>query len=203
LFIDQICINQSDIQERNQQVALMEAIYKSAEHVIVWLGLSFPEGELIVRLINSLAAGACTVEQPLSHHIKKPVRETFCELSYWPRLWIGQEFVLAKRLQLVLGEHTIGDLDAYTAIDKDFKLLDMPKDLSNRSYAGWQRMHCLFSYRRNLTTYYSFNSCLTWKTVGILIRGTKCQEKRDYVYGVMGVINPLYRIPVDYNISPL
>ncbi|KAM0242332.1 hypothetical protein ACHAPO_000746 [Fusarium lateritium] len=38
LWADQVCINQYDIAERSQQVGVMNAIYKGAEHVLVWLG---------------------------------------------------------------------------------------------------------------------------------------------------------------------
>ena len=38
LWADQICINQDDVAERSQQVTLMNAIYKSAAKVLVWLG---------------------------------------------------------------------------------------------------------------------------------------------------------------------
>ncbi|OAQ66840.1 heterokaryon incompatibility protein (HET) domain-containing protein [Pochonia chlamydosporia 170] len=38
LWIDQICINQADIQERGHQVSLMAEIYSKADSVYVWLG---------------------------------------------------------------------------------------------------------------------------------------------------------------------
>ncbi|KAH7014589.1 heterokaryon incompatibility protein-domain-containing protein [Microdochium trichocladiopsis] len=38
LWVDQICINQSDLAERASQVMLMSQIYASATNVIVWLG---------------------------------------------------------------------------------------------------------------------------------------------------------------------
>lgn len=38
LWIDAICINQSDIKEREEQVARMAHIYKRARRVVVWLG---------------------------------------------------------------------------------------------------------------------------------------------------------------------
>lgn len=41
LWIDAICINQSNEQERSIQVRLMPEIYASAKSVIVWLGRSF------------------------------------------------------------------------------------------------------------------------------------------------------------------
>ena len=38
LWTDSICINQSDLHERNQQVRLMGQIYRKASTVLVWLG---------------------------------------------------------------------------------------------------------------------------------------------------------------------
>ncbi|KAK4635587.1 Heterokaryon incompatibility protein 6, OR allele [Fulvia fulva] len=38
LWIDAICINQSDLDERMQQVMLMSDIYRSASRTIIWLG---------------------------------------------------------------------------------------------------------------------------------------------------------------------
>jgi hypothetical protein len=40
LWIDQICINQNDPEEKSQQVPLMAQIYSGAEEVLVWLGLA-------------------------------------------------------------------------------------------------------------------------------------------------------------------
>lgn len=40
LWIDAICINQKSVAERNQQVALMTRIYRSATSVLMWLGQS-------------------------------------------------------------------------------------------------------------------------------------------------------------------
>ncbi len=38
LWVDSICINQSSIPERNEQVKIMAEVYTTAEQVIVWLG---------------------------------------------------------------------------------------------------------------------------------------------------------------------
>lgn len=38
LWIDALCINQEDLLERSQQVAIMRHIYRQADEVIVWLG---------------------------------------------------------------------------------------------------------------------------------------------------------------------
>lgn len=38
MWIDMLCINQGDVQERSEQVAIMKDIYTKAEQVTVWLG---------------------------------------------------------------------------------------------------------------------------------------------------------------------
>ena len=42
LWVDAICINQQDDNERNQQVALMGQIYSVAQHTVIYLGQSSP-----------------------------------------------------------------------------------------------------------------------------------------------------------------
>lgn len=38
VWVDQICINQDDLEERSQQVSVMGSIYSAAKRVIIWLG---------------------------------------------------------------------------------------------------------------------------------------------------------------------
>ena len=38
LWVDAICINQGDIEERNEQVSMMRDIYSSSQRVLIWLG---------------------------------------------------------------------------------------------------------------------------------------------------------------------
>jgi len=45
IWIDAICINQDDLQEKSQQIPLMGDIYSKAEAVYVWLGDGTPQTE--------------------------------------------------------------------------------------------------------------------------------------------------------------
>lgn len=56
LWADQICINQEDLHERGNQVQFMNAIYKHANHVLVWLGPDDKgEAEAAFGLVKDLA----------------------------------------------------------------------------------------------------------------------------------------------------
>lgn len=54
IWIDQLCINQSDLDERAQQVTMMGDIYSWAEEVIVWLGMPDDETALVWRILLEL-----------------------------------------------------------------------------------------------------------------------------------------------------
>jgi hypothetical protein len=45
IFVDAICINQADVQERASQVCQMREIYENAELVLGWLGVPFEDRE--------------------------------------------------------------------------------------------------------------------------------------------------------------
>lgn len=50
LWVDAVCINQCDDEERYQQVARMADIYSSAAKVVIWLG---PEADNSTAAIES------------------------------------------------------------------------------------------------------------------------------------------------------
>ena len=54
LWADAICINQQDIDERNQQVRMMRQIYEKARQVVIWLGDQADHSDLGMALIPKL-----------------------------------------------------------------------------------------------------------------------------------------------------
>jgi hypothetical protein len=52
VWIDQICINQNDVKERNHQVQKMKDVYSDAQRVIAWLGPLADDGELAIDAVQ-------------------------------------------------------------------------------------------------------------------------------------------------------
>lgn len=48
IWIDAICVNQSDLGERNAHVGMMCRIYRSCHEVLIWLGREGPETRLVL-----------------------------------------------------------------------------------------------------------------------------------------------------------
>lgn len=106
LWIDAICINQDDTEERDQQVQQMTNVYSQATHVKVWLGQSTRETRKAMTFLRHIEASGET-----STYLKSSLRNEsnwsslliLCGLDYWTRVWIVQEVGLAKDLQIFCG----------------------------------------------------------------------------------------------------
>ncbi|VTT67571.1 unnamed protein product [Fusarium fujikuroi] len=152
LWIDAICINQSDVDERNSQVRLMGSIYSSASCVISWLGLKddpidyvqqIKKARSLIELVRS-----CSTEELFSHLLDSPSKEYLEEVfedglyslqlvigerkyrpPYWRRAWIIQEVSLARVWKLQSGALCIseGDIEAVMEILQDPRIKSVMK----------------------------------------------------------------------------
>ena len=131
LWIDQICICQDRIKERNQQVALMGQIFKGARKVVVWLGDDYDDSKAGMQLAKQLLSIARY--QPLSglgtadlesHGLPKQGHRRWVALSlilrrpwFW-RTWVVQEVVLNPNVELVLGPSIVSwdELESIVAL---------------------------------------------------------------------------------------
>lgn len=52
IWIDAICINQRDVQERTRQVAQMDKVYRGAARVVIWLGRESNTSARVFRKLN-------------------------------------------------------------------------------------------------------------------------------------------------------
>ncbi|KAK3986625.1 heterokaryon incompatibility protein 6, OR allele [Cladorrhinum sp. PSN332] len=135
VWADAICINQENLDERNQQVSIMGKIYQSAHQTIVFLGdevavENMPENtEMAFNVIKALAKdGVEAAKKDSDHQVARLGKgeawtrygddgsstQTILGLDWWKRAWTAQEIVLAKRASLVMGPHQI-DWDLFSA----------------------------------------------------------------------------------------
>ncbi|KAK2589889.1 hypothetical protein QQS21_012429 [Conoideocrella luteorostrata] len=120
VWIDAICINQNDLEERGSQVGRMRDIYASAWHVVMWLGAEADNSDLALTTLRWLALltrakpaldtvyrQTKTVDaRPLFvkwSSYKSPFRKEIYKAlfslltrSYWTRMWILQEVASAR-----------------------------------------------------------------------------------------------------------
>ena len=119
-WIDAICIDQGDIDERNHQVGIMRQVYATAADVLVWLGVSTPQSDLAMDYVarqssssNGKSNGKSTgkilsnMEKYKDHQRwTNEEGEAFlrlCRKRYWSRVWIVQEIMNARHIIVFCG----------------------------------------------------------------------------------------------------
>ncbi|KAK0738107.1 heterokaryon incompatibility protein-domain-containing protein [Schizothecium vesticola] len=111
LWVDAICIDQSSISERNQQVRLMGDIYKLSLTVLIWLGEGDTKTDAILRRARKLDALCSFLYRS---QLTRPLEAIACHLfrliaisdlprEWFTRAWTFQELILANRPALVCG----------------------------------------------------------------------------------------------------
>lgn len=132
VWIDAICIDQGNLNERSYQVAFMDTIYTIASFTIVWLG---PEEDDSHHAIEMITAIGRRVEATSGHTFERrpdaPPREpdepilesmteempygekdlstiiTFLERPWFSRLWVRQEIALADSARVQCGRSLV------------------------------------------------------------------------------------------------
>lgn len=93
LWIDDLCIQQCDKEERNAQVSVMNMIYAAAAKLIIWLGPASDDSSLGVQLLTMLGAGSPYGKMPLLDRKELTALQNLLNRPWWTRVWIIQEVV--------------------------------------------------------------------------------------------------------------
>lgn len=194
-WIDAICIDQSNIAERNHQVSRMREIYSKASLVLVWLGL---DCEQSLRYIQAMQK----VDYEIFEHIQRrdpwhvteaPATLALRRNPYWARLWTLQEFTLAQELILASGTTFIHWDQAYPVLWNDrgpnFDPAAINRVINIRgSLRSWSVVEgpSLSDFIEN-------------------VRGLGCSEIRDRLFGIYGLVREgrCGILTVDYSLTPL
>jgi hypothetical protein len=125
IWIDQICINQDDLQERSQQVSIIGDIYRNCQCVLVWLGAT----ETLDVDFESVCLESNHLDEadeindatilPLQHRLEMISQsptftraflqnlKSLVDTAWFTRAWVFQEIVLPQNSKFILGEsHT-------------------------------------------------------------------------------------------------
>lgn len=160
IWLDAICINQDDIQERSHQVQEMKRIYSGAKCVYSWLGYDkpLPHTGVFVR-----------------HHTRQRGQlRCILQAEYWSRMWIVQEFILAKDVQLLLGRNRL----PYYELEKIIQDAPLIEE-STGILRSKSKIVALMSYRRAPKTFEAL-----FGTFGMLPRSVPL----DGVFALLGLL---------------
>ena len=146
IWIDAICINQKDVEERNVQVLRMRDIYQKAKRTVVFLGPSNAASDDAMNFINEsaqkipgvtknslwLSYPSSSIPDALSHaglhngtHIARfrAMKVGILDRAWWRRVWVVQEVAVARDVTVVCGlkETSWDSLDLFSWLLYSFR----------------------------------------------------------------------------------
>jgi hypothetical protein len=106
LWIDAICIDQCNIEEKDLQVTNIGQVFRDAVNVLVWLDEASIDGTLQPEILGLFTYENVTVGRTLDSQLSKyvdidSIHNGIMKCAYhvyWTRLWIVQELALANLL---------------------------------------------------------------------------------------------------------
>lgn len=107
LWVDAICINQSDNEEKSAQVPLMSFIYSRAKEVIIWLGDHKSPRWIEQASLSDYEVNWAVTRATDSWAVTKYWLYVLTQEEYWKRCWIVQEVTMASRLRLLSGRSSL------------------------------------------------------------------------------------------------
>ncbi|KAF2171567.1 hypothetical protein M409DRAFT_50983 [Zasmidium cellare ATCC 36951] len=214
LWIDALCINQGDVDERNHQVRIMSTIYQSAKRVLIWVGESGDGSKLVFDYMRKLrtkhkqdpyrdepddegaeqppfnfsyAKGRPTLQGELGEAFEK-----FCHRPWFSKTWVIQEFALSSPAVVVCG----GDKEQWSLLQEVYPGSRLGK--LNAIRTGVRGDPFLGGRRRGHAAESVFGPS---KAQSILDYSIQCEatEPRDRVYALLGIL-PFPSIKVDYKL---
>lgn len=218
LWIDAICINQSDLEERSRQVLLMRQIYEGAKETRVWLGRAdehtLNAWNLIRQLVSAKKAQDTKKDTRFYYQMSsKGQREyglpyaldssykafpALLEREWFTRVWIIQEVAVSKKVTVMCGSREISWDDFITAIDYATTIV-IPG--INANTTNFQRIIQLAVARGSVEKKLE-QSLLS---LVILYRNFNATDMRDKIYSLLGVAQEFgpdaLRIHPDYTIK--
>jgi hypothetical protein len=203
LWVDSLCINQKDIEEKNSQIPLMGSIYRLANRVLAWLG---PEENDSGHALETIAHVGRQVEINWRITSIKPARGTsepawadlaatapfneqelhcICSLferAWFERIWIRQEIGLSTRAPVKCGSTEV-EWDSFRK--GAYSIFRQPSDI-------WRIGERRLTYIRSLRLVEQLcrirPGFLGYHNLRTDIRSSKSTDPRDMIYAVFSLL---------------
>ena len=206
LWIDAVCINQADINERGSQVALMGNIYSMTSRTLIWLG---PETRTTAKVVDSLGLIIADMRRQTNgfrdlismlwnkmgidlYSQRKPsitIDEAavlnFYQLPWFQRLWVIQEVALAPSAVCYCGPIAMDlrvVLRAAMWIQHGHLLIDNP--MNYRAISCASQMFILADHDLGLESINKIKVTILLS----LTRDYVCSDPRDKFFGLIGLL---------------
>jgi hypothetical protein len=134
VWLDLLCINQTDDAEKEWQILLMRDIYQRAEKVLCWLGPSADDSDAVMKFVGYFGKAACeagamdvdfagwdnlegqakiakqrllAIVDEMGHDWPIETYRALATRAWWSRVWVMQELALATNAEFMCGRERV------------------------------------------------------------------------------------------------
>ncbi|KAH7092484.1 heterokaryon incompatibility protein-domain-containing protein [Paraphoma chrysanthemicola] len=209
IWIDALCINQADEEEKTHQIRLMSQIYRKAQSVWVWLGLADKQ-EMIPEAISMLEQWGGSVTMDWRVGAVYIAKDSGAQLQssfgledadpallsairyllhnpWFRRVWIVQEAALAREIVFLCGQHDISaEILEQALIGALLAAGHHPK--LKKLVSGTFHARSIFNIRRRVQSWQTAAEVLLLEVSVMMAAGNQqCLMPEDRVRGVAGM----------------
>lgn len=191
-WVDALCIDQTNTDERNSQVKIMADIYTRAETVHAWLGTGHDE---LRDWLTHIRSGG-TLDDAHDFHIHLG---ELCKCAYWSRAWVVQELACATKILLHYGHEAIPVSPLWDNVFDSAFFKDWFQGDRKQLAHGLRRVVSILRRTQpnpdtELQPFESIIHDFSYQ---------RCAEPRDHIYAFRSLYQDQYgdAVPVDYSIS--
>jgi hypothetical protein len=206
LWVDSICINQSDLNERGSQVAQMGEVFRQASRVIIWLGCEEGDSSYALELIEGLSSQIAEYDWlAMKMLLKDPGKKIHMPIgrreaqaldklirrSWFERLWVRQEISLARDALIMCGNRTL----PWRAFKNAVGALEYEDAFAYHweDPLSWEKRLRLISELCRSPKYFL-------SEIRARLTEVECSDPRDRIYGILPLLtDDLCRIGVTPN----
>ena len=214
LWIDAICINQQDLDERSQQILLMDKIFGRSNPACVWLG---PETAMDGRIFGfirrfaddywTLVEEVCDSEEGMNavfdqilasdpdNHDNCEALTKLLERSWFLRAWTFQEMISAPKAFVFSGQQSI-NLSYLMTFGTLWVFLQLKtKLLSRESQLAVGQLALAFRVINGLSDESQSNAYCSLLSLASTIRTRQATDPRDKLYSVVPLATDQESLP--------
>lgn len=220
IWIDYICIDQKNIEEKEWQLPLMGHYYSRAKMVWIWLGQAHGNTDLAMEAMAGLALKLPTlrVSQPItdswllqnelprsSDSLWDGIDDIYTR-EWFNRLWTMQEFVLAAQTTFICGLEVATGAQIVTVAQEFLRLglvaVSRRGRISHVGYKDGYHFPTFDSRYREAKDEHGNISLHLALQLG-RFKEAKNSKQHDRVYALLGLMSPVItaRIPIKYDSS--
>ncbi|KAF2448285.1 HET-domain-containing protein [Karstenula rhodostoma CBS 690.94] len=205
LWIDQICINQADIQEKQKQIPLMGLIYSHATNTVIWLGDEGDDNpQLAFHVLQTVHERLIWYDGEIKANDFERLRSPALAAPEWAevnrifsrpwfeRLWVVQEAVLSRNLYVKCGKAVVAweDFALWSTTVESCGIGALLTGYApvTKIQSGLRTMYELSTFRTYVQTQ---ETPLSLLEALVMTRYANASVAKDKVYGVLGIASAM------------